>query len=412
MGLRAVHARIWLRPAEYLKDTAETGDPETAPDAIADEDGRFVLDSLPAGAYLLEARDDKGKGVIRYLSALGAATQLPPDTLRPLGTLEGRLERFGNVPQRAYARLQGLERVARADSAGHFAFRDLPAGQYRIQGVSSLPDHGFQKAAPALIYPDSATRLETLPLIRSADEDYSAWPFSRQLFLSTDGIPSGETVRDFPLLVRLDAGNFDFSQSIGSDIRFSAADGGHLAYEVERWDAQARQAEIWVRLDSLSGGSPVQMTLHWGRLQAPDFSFGPAVFSTFGGVWHLQARPGLYGEMVSADASPGAARLAGQVEAGDRSGAVGDGAGFRGYHVLTAAGHAGLWPESSFTISAWIRIVGLQSAGAGVLSLGDNYVLRVEPTGTVRFFYYNDTVTVSDPLAGPWMDAGTHPQSK
>lgn len=406
-GSPARNARIWLRPEGYLRDTAEAGDSETAPDAIADQDGRFVLDSLPVDDYLLEARDGNGKGVIRYLSARGAATRLPTDTLRSLGTLEGRLERLGNVPQRAYVRLYGLERIARADSAGHFSFKNLPGGQYRIEAVTSLPDHGFQTAAPVLIYPDSGTRIEALPLIRSADEDYSAWPFSRRLILSTDSIPPGETVRDFPLLVRLDAGNFDFGQSLGSDLRFSDPDGGHLAYEVERWDPQARQAEIWVRLDSLSGGEPVPLTLHWGRLQAPDFSFGPAVFSTFGGVWHLQSKPGYYGEMMSMDASPGAAPLAGLVEAGDRTGAIGNGAGFRGLHLLKATGHPGLWPESGFAISAWVRIAGIQPAGAGILSLGDNYVLRVEPAGTVRFFYYNDTIALSDPKAGPWVDAGT-----
>lgn len=406
-GTPGRYARIWLRPAEYLKDTAETGAHESAPDAIAGQDGRFVLDSLRPGVYLLEARDGQGKGVIRYLTVRETATRLASDTLRPLGSLEGRLERLGKVPQRAYARLYGLERVAQADSAGYFAFGDLPAGQYRIQGVSSLPDHGFQTTAPVLIHPQAATRLPSLPLIRSADEDYSDWPFSRRLSLSPDGIPSGETVTDFPLLVRLHEGNFDFTQSIGSDIRFSAADGRHLAYEVERWDAQARQAEIWVRLDSLSGAGPVALTLHWGRLQAPDFSFGPAVFSSSGGAWHFQARPGLHGEMESPDASPGAARLVGQVDAGDRSGAVGNGAGFRGFHALQATGHPGLWPESSFTVSAWIKVAGIQPAGAGVLSLGDNYILRVEPAGTLRFFYYNDTITVSEPLLGPWVDATT-----
>jgi hypothetical protein len=58
-------------------------------------------------------------------------------------------------------------------------------------------------------------------------------------------------------------------------------------------------------------------------------------------------------------------------------------------------------------ISAWIKTAGIQPAGAGILSLGDNYVLRIEPTGTVRFFYYNDTIALSNPGAGPWVDAGT-----
>jgi len=406
-GTAGGYARIWLRPAEYLKDTAEADGPEPAPDAIADREGRFSLDSLTAGTYLLEARDGDGKGTIRYLSIGPTDTSLSPDTLRALGTLEGRLERLGHVPQRAYARIYGLERIAQADSTGYFAFRDLPAGPFGIQGVSSLPGYGFQKAAPALIYPEGDTRLETLALIASAEEDYSTWPFSRQLSLATDSLAPGETLVDFPLLVRLHAGNFDFTQSSGSDIRLSAADGHHLAYEVEHWDAQARQAEIWVRLDSLVRGEPIQLNLHWGRLQAPDFSFGPALFPSFGGVWHLQTRPGLYGEMVSPDASPGAARMVGQVYTGDLSGAIGPGAGFRGSEALMAAGYPGLWPENGFTISAWIQVSGIPSTGAGILSLGDSYVLRVEPSGALRFFYYNDTIIRAEPELGPWVDATT-----
>jgi Concanavalin A-like lectin/glucanases superfamily/Domain of unknown function (DUF2341) len=415
-GTAAPYARIWVRPTDYLMDTAKTIAPQSVPDAVADEQGRFVLDSLPAGTYLLEAREGgdggyaeepEAKGVTRYLSVADAAIQLPPDTLRPIGILEGRLERLGKVPQKAYARIYGLDRVAAADSTGHFAFRDLPAGQYRIQGVSSLPGHGFQNPAPVLIYPQSGTRLPTLPLIRSADEDYSDWPFSRQIILSTETISAGERVSDFPLLIRLHAGNFDFSQSSGSDIRFSAADGSHLAYEVESWDAQASQAEIWVLLDSIVGGGPLTFNLHWGRPQAPDFSFGPAVFSTFGGVWHLQARPNLDGEMESPDASPGAAKLTGQVDVQNRSGAIGFGAGFKGAQVLTAAGHGALWPERSFMVSSWIQLGKIPSTGAGVLSLGDNYVLRIEPSGTVRFFYYNDSIAGAEPLLGPWVDATT-----
>lgn len=415
-GMAAPYARIWVRPTDYLMDTAKTVAPQQAPDAIADEEGYFVLDSLPTGNYLLEARDARDsedghmgqeKGVIRYVTVGDASIQLPPDTLRHMGILEGHLERLGKVPQISYARIYGLDRVVAADSSGYFVFRDLPAGQYRIQGVSSLPGHGFQNPAPVLIYPQSGTRLQTLPLIRSADEDYSDWPFSRQIILSTEIISAGERVTDFPLLIRLHAGNFDFSQSQGSDIRFSAADGSHLAYEVESWDAQASQAEIWVLLDSIVSDNPVTLNMHWGRPQAPDFSFGPAVFSAFGGVWHLQARPNLDGEMESPDASPSAAKLTGQVDIQNRSGAIGLGAGFKGDQVLTTKGHSALWPERNFMVSAWIQLGNIPSTGAGVLSLGDNYVLRIEPSGTVRFFYYNDSIAGAEPLLGPWVDATT-----
>jgi hypothetical protein len=180
-----------------------------------------------------------------------------------------------------------------------------------------------------------------------------------------------------------------------------------LAYEVERYDAQAQQAEIWVKLDSISNESSVLLTLHWGRLQAPNFSFGPGVFSSYGGVWHLNEVPGIAGDGEALDVSPNAGRLSGPLETGDRSGSIGKGAGFRGQNYLVGSGHAGIWPETTFTLSSWIKISDPLTTGAGILSLGDNYILRLEPTGTVRLFYYNDTLTNSDPLAGPWVDATT-----
>lgn len=405
-GTPAKDARVWIRSSGYLEDTSETGELEAAPDAIADQGGRFTLDSLAAGDYLLEVRDGRGNGVVRALSTVGRVTELPADTLRLLGALEGRLERLGNVPQRAYARLYGLERVVKADTAGNFAFYDLPSGNYRLQGVTSLPGHGFQRSAPVLITPGGMTRIGTVPLVRSTDEDYATWPFSRMLRLSTASIAGADTVTDFPLLIRLHSGNFDFSLCNGNDLRFAGADGRHLAYEIERW--QPPLAEVWVKLDSLPGGATVDLTMHWGKPAAPDFSFGPAVFSGFGGVWHLQEATGFQGELTALDASPHAAAAQGRIVQGDRSGSIGKGAGFQAVHALKVLGHAGLRPASRLTFSTWIKPAAGRKRDCDILSMGDSYAMRISAGDSLRVFHFNDTAWKSGaPIKeGSWNDTG------
>ncbi|MDD5706961.1 MAG: DUF2341 domain-containing protein, partial [Kiritimatiellae bacterium] len=73
---------------------------------------------------------------------------------------------------------------------------------------------------------------------------------------NTAALVSG--LANFPILVRLTAGNFDFAKANtnGYDLRFTGADGiTLLSYERERHDSGASQAEYWVRLPSLSAGS-------------------------------------------------------------------------------------------------------------------------------------------------------------
>jgi PKD repeat protein len=126
-------------------------------------------------------------------------------------------------------------------------------------------------------------------------DDYSQWPNSALITLNTSGITTAN-VTNFPVLVRLNPGNFaGFANTLagGADIRFAKTNGTHLAYQIERWVSGANNvdtAEIWVRLDTVYGNTTQTIRMLWGKAGAIDSSNGGRVFDTangFMGVWHF-----------------------------------------------------------------------------------------------------------------------------
>lgn len=130
-------------------------------------------------------------------------------------------------------------------------------------------------------------------------DDYSKWPHVRKYILNTTstGALVSKNVLNFPILLRLNPGNFDsFSGTLdgGSDIRFSKTDGTHLPYQIERWkdgDDDNDTAEIWIRIDTVYGNNNTQsFIMYWGNGTASDSSSGVDVFNGtdgFMGTYHL-----------------------------------------------------------------------------------------------------------------------------
>src|SRR5690606_25590798 len=107
------------------------------------------------------------------------------------------------------------------------------------------------------------------------------------------GANVSENVDSFPLLERLTAGNFAFSQarSDGGDLRFADSAGALLPYSIERWDAVNRVAEVWVNVPRIYGNNNSQwFRMYWGKGSASSLSSGGATFpitSGYAGVWNL-----------------------------------------------------------------------------------------------------------------------------
>lgn len=119
-----------------------------------------------------------------------------------------------------------------------------------------------------------------------------------QITTGTGGANIASDLVAFPVLVRLNSSNFDFSkaQSNGEDIRFEKMNGVPLPYEVDRWDKAAQVAEIWVLVDTVyANNDSQQVRMSYGNVHAVDSSDAESVFDTangFAGVWHLSEKTG------------------------------------------------------------------------------------------------------------------------
>jgi len=115
----------------------------------------------------------------------------------------------------------------------------------------------------------------------------------KRVYVNTVAAGVTENVYDFPLLVRLTSSDFPFGKAApdGHNIRFRKSNGVPMPYEIERWDAGAGVAEVWVKVDTVRGSNATQyFEMYVDRSAAAAASNGAAVFDTangFAGVWHL-----------------------------------------------------------------------------------------------------------------------------
>jgi hypothetical protein len=127
-------------------------------------------------------------------------------------------------------------------------------------------------------------------------QPYSEWQHSGVLTILTGpegaNLAAGAIIEEFPLLIRLHKEWFPFGEAApaGEDVRFSAANGSPLHFQIDTWDRQNGSAEIWVRIPRIEGNARQGLVIHWGMPGAQSASNGAAVFNDSNGylsVWHL-----------------------------------------------------------------------------------------------------------------------------
>ncbi len=124
---------------------------------------------------------------------------------------------------------------------------------------------------------------------------YGDWKHVGSMYLVTDSagadLPASVVLKNFPVLVRLNEDYFNFSEAEpgGKDVRFSSK-GKPLDFQIERWDAERGEADIWVRIPIIRGKDQQAIQMHWGKEKVSSESDGEKVFRTaegFSAVWHL-----------------------------------------------------------------------------------------------------------------------------
>jgi len=113
----------------------------------------------------------------------------------------------------------------------------------------------------------------------SASAGLAGFQYQREITIQEN---SGETLRDYQVLVELDDDDFlEEAQGDGDDIRFTDADGHELSYWVEEFDAGSEHAMIWVKVPLIPANGEAGITMWYGNPGAASESDGDEVFEFF-----------------------------------------------------------------------------------------------------------------------------------
>lgn len=360
-GAPAPGTVVELRPADWKPDTSGIAtDPVRT--AVSGADGGVEFRDVPRGNWRLSATSGTRVAASGTVSS-GSPGSLATLRLLAAGSLRGKVDLPSGVAH-AWVAVSGLDVLERTDASGAFSLESMPSTEVLVEAL--VPGETVLRAARRAVVPaGGAVDLGSLPAVGRDGLAPEAWTDSVRMSLDPGPGEPGEVLRGYPMLVRLSDGTFDFSRSRGMDLRFER-DGRVLPHQVEHWDAVARTAAVWVRLDSVAFGSgPLPLLLRYGNPDAPDWSDGASVFPEsdgWRGVWHLSARaPGH-------DATS-AARHGTDFRTLDAEGAIGRGR-FCDTGWIRVPDQDALEP-SALTLSAWTRRKGSQVRNAKILSKGN-----------------------------------------
>jgi Concanavalin A-like lectin/glucanases superfamily/Domain of unknown function (DUF2341) len=360
-----------------------------------DETGRFVIRVPMNGMYNVQALHLMlgTRLLIENINAAGDRTVLPADTMRKPARITvivpagfDKTNGYFFVPGTTiYGLLSNAAASVVLDSVP--ALTDLSI-YYGVRGGSAQPQPVRDSVVVA---PGGVMNIE-----------YVGWTFSRNLALNTtaSGANVAGNVMDFPVLIRLTNANFNFAEakSAGEDVRFTKSDGTSLSYEIERWDASAQAAEVWVKLDTIYGSDSAHfITMYWGNASATSASNSATVFDTvngFQGVWHLNEAGTTAAKEATQNHYDGT--KVGMTTASRVTGMIGGAQKFDGassYITIPNSDTGKLnFPEKgTYSLSAWVNADTLRQEV--IIENGDttpsNYCLRISPAQQYEFYEYS-----------------------
>lgn len=216
---------------------------------------------------------------------------------------------------------------------------------------------------------------------------YDDWPHAMNIIMDTtsSGADVSSTVENYPLAVRLSSENFDFSQARagGEDVRFAAADGTVLPYEIEKWDSVKKEAIVWVKTTVLGHNGTQKIMMYWGKADAESESRPQDVFHTdhdWIGVYHL-SEPSNTDQGNFKDATPNEAHATGKnMKSEDaEDGNLGGSIRFvtaRGNSIQVSGAKRDLFliPSGDWSLSMWATKDGISNAPYQTLMcMGDDH---------------------------------------
>ncbi len=372
-GTPAANAIVRVRLQNYTVANALQKNSDAWRDLRTDLSGRFAVDSLDTGKYFVEINDENAHAVLLActLSLQDSRADLQKSILQSTGAIRGTF--LSEADSAAmYVQVCGLERSGvRELSTGGFVIRDVPAGTYIVRVLAASPAYRPVDITGVTVISDSVSSIGAVDYIR-----LSKWHFSKRLYFNTtaSGVLISDMVRDFPVLVRLHADNFDFNSAKhdGSDLLFTKSDGTVLPFEIEYWNAPENRAAVWFKADTLPvADSSRYVNMYWGNPSVATASDSRNVFDTtahFAAVWHL-SDTGLVSMDATLNSNNG-------TNSGCTSsdGIIGPARRFTDGTYVKIPGLLGA--PTNVTLSAWIKSD--TTTGQEVITLGDAILIRLD----------------------------------
>ncbi len=382
-------ASVRIRRVTYVKTHGGSVESAGVYDAVTDNSGFFMVRGVDTGRYTMEANDGISAAAMkRIVLETGQSTiDIGKMRIKPYARIVGSLPDFENKSGASfYVQIRGLERLSQIGTDGTFAIVDLPEGNFDVRIVGK----------DSALTPIEVSGIEAKSEATASVIVQSGWRYARKIYLNTS--PSGAdvsaTLTGFPVLIRLNESNFDFTQARpdGADIRFVRSAAEFLPCEIERWDVAESLAEIWVKVDTIFGNDGIQsLTMYWGNSGAAVQYFTKEVFDTalgFTGVWHLgedgdSVYDATYNHHHGSDSG-----------CATEAGVIGKCRKFSGgsFAVIPGLLNAPL----DVTLSAWVR-VDSSKGGQDIVSIGDAVLIRMDDIlGMGTSGCYHNTPVVSD----------------
>jgi biopolymer transport protein ExbB len=210
------------------------------------------------------------------------------------------------------------------------------------------------------------------------------WAFRKELSLdlSAAGANIPDNAQDVPLLVRLSIANFPYfadARPDGADLRVIAADDKTpLKFHLEKFDAQAQIALLWVRMPQVTGGMNAdKIFIYYGNQQgAPSGDPAGTYDASQALVYHFATTAAGGPDSASYKNEP-----QGLTAAANPGSLIGEGLRFDGTNAFTvaAAPSLGLSAAKGYTLSAWVRPEGDQnSVVVALLDQGHELALGID----------------------------------
>jgi hypothetical protein len=244
------------------------------PDSLIDttgDAGEFAFHVAGGGIFNIEGVQRSSQEGILIPGVMvkdSDTTIISSGTIRKTGSIKILLPQNRDTAQ-AYIYIRGTTICAMLNDTTRFALiGSVPAGI-----IPSVYYAVANRTASQETIADSVTVAPGVTTIIG----YQMGKHSAKIVFNTtaSGADIAGTVTNFPALIRLREDNFDFAQAKadGGDLRFAKSNGAPLPYEIERWDLSVRQAEVWVKIDSVYGNDSTKfIIMFWGDSAAAGIS--------------------------------------------------------------------------------------------------------------------------------------------